>query len=288
MIEVLDPGIYTSIQDSGRFGLYSNGVPKSGYMDHQSAQIANLLLDNKPHMALFECTSLGPTLKFHQPTHICFSGALISPIVNNRTEVPIHNPFKINSGDILSVGYHFIGNYSYLAISGGINTKPFLKSRSMSRSFTPDFRIKKNQFFELNEGKVSYSKGVNVKLDRQILTNELIEVYAGQEFKHLDQPQRKLLFNHEYKVLHSSNRIAYLIEPKIKNNLKPILSNPVLPGTIQLTPSGHLIVLMRDCQTSGGYPRILQLTDDAINIMAQKQPNSKIKFKLKGIPLGSP
>lgn len=283
MIEVLNPGIYTSIQDIGRLGFYSNGVPKSGYMDHQSAQMANLLLNNPPNTPLLECTSLGPILKFHKPTFICFSGALISPLVNNRTEVPINNPFKIKSGDVLSVGYNIIGNYSYLAISGGINTEPFLKSRSMSRNITPDFRIKKNQFLLLNEGKHSYPQGVKVKVDCQILTNEFIEVYAGQEFKQLHKHQLQLLFNREFKVLNSSNRIAYLIEPKIKNDLKPILSNPVLPGTVQLTPSGKLIVLMRDCQTSGGYPRILQLTDEAINVMAQKTPNSKIKFKLKDI-----
>ena len=152
MIEVLNPGVYTSIQDIGRFGLYSNGVPKSGYMDHQSAQIANLLLNNKPNTALFECTSLGPTLKFHKPTYICFSGALVSPLVNDRTEVPINNPFKINHGDVLSVGYNFVGNYSYLAISGGINTEVFLNSRSMSRNVTPDFRIKRHQFFDINQG----------------------------------------------------------------------------------------------------------------------------------------
>ena len=115
------------------------------------------------------------------------------------------------------------------------------------------------------------------------MTNEVIHVYPGQEFNQLSKRQLQLLLNQEFKILHSSNRIAYLIEPKIKNSLKPVLSNPVLPGTIQLTLSGNLIVLMRDCQTSGGYPRILQLSDDAINIMAQKKPNSKIKFKLKGI-----
>ena len=74
--------------------------------------------------------------------------------------------------------------------------------------------------------------------------------------------------------------MAYQLFPLIKNNLKPILTGPVLPGTIQLTPSGQLIVLMRDCQTTGGYPRVLQLTESAINLLSQKKERDKIKFKL--------
>ena len=67
----------------------------------------------------------------------------------------------------------------------------------------------------------------------------------------------------------------------IENQLKPILTSGVLPGTVQLTPSGELIILMRDCQVTGGYPRVLQLTEEAINILAQKTTKDKIQFELK-------
>ena len=74
--------------------------------------------------------------------------------------------------------------------------------------------------------------------------------------------------------------MAYQLSPLFDNDLKSILTGPVLPGTVQLTPSGKLIVLMRDCQTTGGYPRVLQLTESAINLLSQKKEKDKIVFKL--------
>ena len=66
----------------------------------------------------------------------------------------------------------------------------------------------------------------------------------------------------------------------IKNSLNPIITSAVLPGTVQLTPVGNLIVLMRDAQTTGGYPRVLQLSDDAINLLAQKKTSDQVSFSI--------
>jgi allophanate hydrolase subunit 2 len=69
------------------------------------------------------------------------------------------------------------------------------------------------------------------------------------------------------------------LEETLENQLEPIITSAVLPGTVQLTPSGKLIILMRDCQTTGGYPRVLQLKESAINMLAQKFTDSIINFK---------
>lgn len=71
-----------------------------------------------------------------------------------------------------------------------------------------------------------------------------------------------------------------MLREKVENNLPSILSSGVLPGTVQLTPSGELIILMRDCQVTGGYPRILQLTEEAINRLAQKTTNDLVNFRI--------
>jgi allophanate hydrolase subunit 2 len=75
--------------------------------------------------------------------------------------------------------------------------------------------------------------------------------------------------------------MAYQLVETLTNTLKPIITSLVLPGTVQLTPSGKLIVLMRDCQATGGYPRVLQLSESAINILAQKFTGNIIHFKIK-------
>ena len=74
--------------------------------------------------------------------------------------------------------------------------------------------------------------------------------------------------------------MAYQLEQIIENNLRPIITSSVMPGTVQLTPSGKLIVLMKDCQTTGGYPRILQLKETSINVLAQKFTDQNISFNL--------
>ena len=89
------------------------------------------------------------------------------------------------------------------------------------------------------------------------------------------------LFNQEFTVFKENNRMAYQFQELVTNNLKDIITSLVLPGTVQLTPFGKLIVLMRDCQTTGGYPRVLQLKESSINLLSQKKVGDKIKFKLK-------
>lgn len=72
--------------------------------------------------------------------------------------------------------------------------------------------------------------------------------------------------------------MAYQLEEKMEGHSISMLTSATLPGTVQMTPSGRFIILMKDGQTTGGYPRILQLTKEAISILAQKKAGDKIKF----------
>jgi len=74
--------------------------------------------------------------------------------------------------------------------------------------------------------------------------------------------------------------MAYNLKENLKDEIKSIISSPVLPGSVQLTPSGKIIILHRDCQTTGGYPRILQLSISSLNHLSQIKSNEKIKFSL--------
>ena len=103
MIRVLKPGIYTTIQDLGRFGYRNQGVPVSGSMDSISAGFANGLLNNNANDALIEITLVGPELLFTDSTNIVLTGAEMSPLLNDE---PIRNyrVYKVIEGDILSFG----------------------------------------------------------------------------------------------------------------------------------------------------------------------------------------
>ena len=84
----------------------------------------------------------------------------------------------------------------------------------------------------------------------------------------------------KFTISNHNNRMAYQLNESFDNQLEPIITSLVMQGTVQLTPSGKIIILMRDCQTCGGYPRILQLSKKSINILSQKHMLNHIKFEL--------
>ena len=106
-----------------------------------------------------------------------------------------------------------------------------------------------------------------------------LEVLKGPEFHLLDKIQLNTLFGSEFSIDNSSNRMAYQLQEELSNTLPEMITSLVLPGTVQLTPSGRLIILMRDAQVTGGYPRVLQLTEASINRLSQKIFGEKIRFK---------
>ena len=113
-----------------------------------------------------------------------------------------------------------------------------------------------------------------------LLDINLLEVTRGPEFTVLDDKQLAQLFAKEFTVSKDNNRMAYQLNEVIEGNSATMLTSATQPGTVQLTPSGKLIILMKDGQTTGGYPRILQLTEEAICVLAQKKTSDSLNFKL--------
>ena len=279
MIEVIKSGLYSSIQDCGRFGFENYGVPNSGAMDQFSALLSNELIGNKADDSVMEITMTGPLLKFHKKTIVSITGADISPSINNRS-VKINSSYLLNKNDTLSFGKLNYGFRSYIAVVGGFKTKRILNSRSMYINITGSFRINDGDLLKtketikkrnLNPLKFEYKKHFN---------SLIIDVYKGPEFDLLNKTEKNLLFSNEFNISNLNNRMAYQLKENLNNKIKPIISSIVLQGTVQLTPSGKIIILMRDNQTSGGYPRILQLSNDSINRLSQKHMGNKIKFNL--------
>lgn len=280
MIRVLKSGFYTTIQDTGRTSNRQFGVPVSGVMDIYSSEFANALLGNDPGCAVMEITMTGPELQFTAPTQIALSGASMNPMINGQ-RVPNNKRITILPNDILSFGRLEKGLRCYLAIKNGLQTEVILGSRSMYTGITTDKTIQKGDAitYEPYE-EASNRTHASVKFSTKTLESHELMVFKGPEYDKLNEKQKAKLLNTEYEVSKYNNRMAYQLLPQIKNTLKGIITAPVLPGTMQLTPAGQLIVLMRDCQTTGGYPRILQLSEDAINSLSQKRQSDTFTFKL--------
>ncbi|OZV69961.1 5-oxoprolinase subunit C family protein [Winogradskyella aurantia] len=280
MLKVLEPGFFTTIQDNGRFQYRDIGVPVSGAMDGYSSQFANVILGNTSDMAVLEITMVGPKLQFLKPTFIVISGAQMQPKLNGK-RIEHNMMVQVRPNDILSFGKLESGFRAYLAIKGGFKTEVVLGSRSMYVPVTDKDRVKAGDILNYKpfEFKIS-AKNAALNYRTSVIGSNELQVFKGPEYGLLNSNIKEKLENISFKVSSLNNRMAYQMESVLINDLDTILTGPVLPGTVQLTPSGKLIILMRDCQTTGGYPRVLQLTHSSINVLSQKFSGNDIKFRL--------
>lgn len=279
MIEVLKAGLYDTIQDLGRLGFQSFGVPISGAMDAYASALANTLVGNTPNAAVMEITVMGPKLKFHCDTRIAITGAFINPYLNGEL-IKTNAAMSVKVSDVLSFGVLEYGCRAYLSVFGGFLSEEKMGSRSMYQGITTHYRLQKGDLLPISEVTRNTIPSLSsIKISKKRFLSEDLEVYKGPEFDALSLQQQDVLSSQKFTVSKDSNRMAYQFKECFDNELKPIITSLVLPGTVQLTPSGQLIVLMRDCQTTGGYPRVLQLTEMAIQLLSQKYVEDQIQFK---------
>lgn len=277
---LVNAGLLTSLQDSGRIGYRKYGVPQSGYMDQQSAQFANLLVGNEVNTPVLEITQIGPLLTFTQETVIAICGADLTPM-QNGLPVQVNHCIGIKSGDEISFGIPKQGIRAYLAIKGGWQTEPLLGSSSMYAGITTRDHFHSGDFLNYLPVKHFEPNHSRIKWPFESHFSEYhLMAEPGPEFSLLTEAEKQILFTKAF-TIGTNSRMGYqLFHELMPQNTYKILTAPVIPGTVQLTPSGKLMALMRDAQVTGGYPRILQLKAESINLMSQKGTGMTVKFVL--------
>ncbi len=279
MIEVLRPGLFTTLHDLGRFGYRAQGVPVSGPMDSRSAAYANALLDNHANSPLVEMAFVGASFLFHQSAIVAFSGAQCEVKLNNEI-IENQSVVHVATGSTFSFGALTQGNFLYLAVVGGFESERFLGSVCYYESISGISRMIKGSELHFNESHQRTTEHLTTNLRSLSSPTSAILVEKGPEFHLLSEENRSALMNTSFSISPRSNRMGFLLNESVSISLNEIISSPVQPGTIQLTQAGQLIVLMRDAQTTGGYPRILQLSEESINQLAQFPLNSTFHFRL--------
>jgi biotin-dependent carboxylase-like uncharacterized protein len=276
MLKVLKSGFYTTVQDQGRKGYRNKGVPLSGALDSIAASRANSLLENPSSAALLEITMTGPEIEFDADTFICLTGAKLSPNLNKK---PIQNNtvIKIRKGDKLTFGKLEKGFRAYMGLKGGLKEKTVLGSKSYYYPLTQYACIKKNAVLSFDTVPDFLPKITELKTTN-FLEEFSLEAYKGPEFKLLSEKQQNKLLSMNFTVSKNNNRMAYQLAENLEGHSHEMLTSATLPGTVQITPAGRIIILMKDGQTTGGYPRVLQLSEKAICILAQKKFGDTIKF----------
>lgn len=285
VFHVKEPGPMTTVQDLGRYGYQRFGVPPSGALDTRAAVLANLLVGNPDGAAVLEMTFCGATLEILSPCTLALCGATMDVKVNGAS-VPCWQSFAVSSGDVVAVGMASSGCRGYLAVSGGIDVPEVMGSRSCYVG--GKFGGYEGRALAHGDTICGFVPGAKVAL-RQIpeafrpVYGPSIELraVAGPQDDFFDEGL-SLFFSREFTVTNQANRMGYRLEgPKVirKEGMpKSIISEPSLPGGVQVPEGGDPIILLRE-QTVGGYAKIASVISDDISRVAQALPGQTIRFQ---------
>lgn len=277
MFKVLSTGFQTTFQDMGRFGYRDKGIPVSGVMDRQMAQFANALLGNGIEATLIEFTVMGPTFEVMETVEVVIAGIGFLPNVLGEA-IPLNEVVVLEKGSVLKIGATTEGMRGYLAVKGGFLVPKILGSSSFYKMVTPQIIMDKNLIIKVELSCQNQTISSLKFIDENQYNQSELTVFKGPEFEGLTEVEKEQLMKTPFTIGQESNRMATKLKSDLQWGVNEIITAPVQPGTVQLTPSGKLIVLMRDAHTTGGYARILQLSENAINILSQKRIDEIVKF----------
>ncbi len=277
--EIIKPGLYASLQDKGRVGMAYYAIPSSGVMDRQSAKLANALVGNPPTNPVIECCLSGPSIKFYNPTTIALTGSPMSWAINGKS-TRTNSALTIMEGDILSSKFATANLYAYIAIQGNIETTLSYKSCSVY----PPAELGHQGGRPFQSGDLLHwhiSNTLSNLIPVQRIFSSKIPIIKGPEFYFLSEESQELLTASRWSKSVDSNRMgARLSGPKLTANNILQDSVPVLPGHIQLPPSGQPIVVLQDGQTTGGYPRIGFIDSNGLDDFNQVGLREALEFSI--------
>ncbi len=271
----------TSVQDLGRVGFAQYGVPCSGALDLRSLLWVNHLLKNKESDAVLEICQPGLRVKFDAPTLMCLAGAKADVILNGAV-ISSYGILEIRRHDQLEIGAFHQGSVLYLGIKNGFQSENIMNSRSWFAGITKSaYALKADRIPYFTNQEVPSFTASKVKWDFNWTSEQIIEAYPGPEWDLLDHNSKELIESSEFTISELKNRMAIQLTELLPNTIPEMATAAVFPGTVQLTSGGKLMVLMKDAQVTGGYPRVLQISEESIFILAQKKALKKIKFRVK-------
>ena len=283
-LRVITPGPFTTIQDSGRYGYRRFGVPPSGALDRFAHATANLLVGNPSHAAALEFTFLGGAFDVLAEMQVAVTGDLLVHL--NGRPLCCWRSYRVVPGARLHIGQVRSGCRSYLAVGGGLNVPEVMGSRACyTGAWIGGYQgrpLASGDILELLE-----DTGVHQDLR---LPEDRIPVYASKvTLRALPGPQEEYfdggmhaLTRHAYQVSPEAGRTGYRLDGApitiAPNALSSIISEPAIPGSVQIPANGQPIILLNE-QTVGGYAKIATIIQPDIDRMAQMVPGDEVQFE---------
>jgi len=283
MIEVVRPGPLTTVQDLGRPGLAALGVGRSGAADRRSAALANRLVGNLDGAAVLETTFGGLVLKFHQVARVVVTGAPC-PIRRGARGEAMNAPFTVWPGDELTLGMPSSGLRTYVAVRGGIGVEEVLESRStdLLAGLGPA-ALREGDELPIGTDECGPLPSVEVAPVPDPAGFDLtVRVMPGPRDDWFTPEALRTFASATYAVTSESNRVGVrLTGPALERAREgELLSEGMVPGAIQVPPSGLPLVFLADHPVTGGYPVIGVVLTDDLPVMAQARPGQSVSFRL--------
>lgn len=295
-IEIVKPGLATTIQDAGRPGYYNVGIPLSGALDQYSFRCANLLVGNDENAAAIECTLLAPELMFNAAAIVAVTGAEAAPKVNGTT-MPRNESFAVKAGDKVTFDFMRLGARAYVAVAGGIDVPVILGSRSTyGLGAFGGFQGRKLAAGDrLPVGRASVGAKSGRKLPTDLATplpkETELRVLPGLYFHRITDDSADNFFADTWAVAPEADRIGYRYKQgrplQWRERKQPfgagsdpsnIVDAGYPYGSIQVPGGVEPIILHRDAVSGGGYAMIGTIISADMDRIAQMQPNYKARF----------
>jgi biotin-dependent carboxylase-like uncharacterized protein len=278
MIHVQSPGMFTTVQDLGRYGYGPLGVSPSGAADPVSLRIGNLLVGNLPNAAALEMTLLGGTFAFPEGATIVLTGSDFG--------VDTYRVHEIAPGGVLKLGPTRSGARCYLCVAGGIEVAPLLGSASthiLSGLGGFDGRaLRKGDQLKIGAHEKPASRSIHSDTLKKLAPRKTIRTTIAPQSDWFTADSLTRFYSGVYSVTEESNRMGLRLEGAA---LDPphdghMTSEGVSLGAIQVPSKGQPIILFVEQQTTGGYPKIANVISADLASVGQLRPRDEIRFEL--------
>jgi antagonist of KipI len=287
-LTIIRPGLFTTVQDCGRWGHQARAVAVSGAMDLVSHRLANALVGNHEQDATLEVTLVGPEIEFESAANAAVAGAQFRPTLNG-TLIHMNHAFHAPAGSRLKFGERVSGARAYLAVAGGIDVPVVLGSRATHAPTAIgglDGRpLRAGDALRTSDGALRTS----TRAPRRLLethpveqpTSALVLPVGGATLRVIAAPGGLgHLASHRYTISPQSNRMGYRLEgPAAFDTPRgEMISTAVPTGAVQVPPGGQPILLMNDHATTGGYAIAATVITADLPLAAQLAPGDWIEF----------
>ena len=286
-LNITAPGVHTTVQGAKRIGYQDIGVPGSGPLDPVSFRLANVLVGNAGDIAAFELLLQGPTCEVLADAirvALVGCGAGLEVRSERARVVPAGQSVRLTRGEVFRIGALGDSACAYLAIEGGLDVAPVLGSVSTYvRGVIGGFegrRLRKGDVVPLRRcgAEVRAESALPRALDLGL--EQPVRVVLGPQADYFTDGAVKTFLSSAYTVSPQSDRMGFRLEGPPLAHAKGynIVSDGVMPGSIQVPGSGQPIVLMADHQTTGGYPKIATVVSADLPLIARRRPGRPIRF----------